>query len=119
MANPNIVNVTDIRGKTAVANVNTVSSNIVVNASASNKIFKINSLVMSNSNTTTSANVDVSVLRAGELFHLAFNVPVPSFTSVVAISKDMACYLEEGDALRVRASGNNFIRSVCSYEEIS
>jgi hypothetical protein len=41
MANPNIVNVTDIRGKTAIALVTSTAAAIVSNGAGSNKIFKI------------------------------------------------------------------------------
>jgi hypothetical protein len=49
MANPNIVNVTDIRGKTAVVDLSTTNATLVVeNTAASGKVFKINSLIVSN-----------------------------------------------------------------------
>jgi hypothetical protein len=45
MANPNIVNVTDIRGRTVVTDLTTTNATLVVeNTAASGKIFKINSL---------------------------------------------------------------------------
>ena len=47
MANPNIVNVSTIYGKTAVANVSTSVAAIVNNAPSSGSIYKINSLVVS------------------------------------------------------------------------
>jgi hypothetical protein len=49
MANPNIVNVTDIRGKTAVVDLSTTNATLVVeNVASSGKIFKLNSIIVSN-----------------------------------------------------------------------
>ena len=58
MANPNIVNVTDIRGKTAVTNITTSATTLVENSAASNKVFKINGLIISNIN--VSSNIPFS-----------------------------------------------------------
>ena len=52
MAQPNIVNVSTIYGNTAVANVTNVYSNLVVNSASSGKAYKINSLYVSNANTS-------------------------------------------------------------------
>jgi len=49
MAAPNIVNVTAITGKTSVTDLTSTSATTVVsNAASSNKVFKINSLIVSN-----------------------------------------------------------------------
>jgi len=49
MAAPNIVDVTTITGKSAVVDLTTTAATAVVsNAAASGKVFKINSLVVSN-----------------------------------------------------------------------
>lgn len=120
MATPNIVNVTTIVGKTAVANVTTVSSNIVVNTADSSKVLKINSLLISNYDpTVNSTNISASIFRNSASNHVANGIPVPAAATMVLISKDMSLYLEEGDALRVSASANNDLWAICSYEEIS
>jgi hypothetical protein len=119
MANPNIVNVTDIRGKTAVQAITTSPVAIVSNAGSSNKIFKINSLTIANIDGTSSADVTVDVFRGGVAYDIAFTVAVPADSTLVVISKDTAIYLEEGDSLRCTASANGDLDAVCSYEEIS
>ena len=115
MANPNIVNVTDIRGKVAVADVTTVSSNVVV--ATSNKIFKVNGIYASNIDAANTANVSVAVLRSDSEYHIVKNVSVPIVSSLDVLSK--AIYLEESDALIISASVNNHVQIVVSYEEIS
>lgn len=57
MTAPNIVNVTTIIGKTAVLAVTTSATAIVTNSAGSNKVFKINSLNISNVNGTSAATL--------------------------------------------------------------
>lgn len=115
MANPNIVAVTTINGKTAVANVANTAIELVVNTAGSNKIFKLNALILSNTS-NTNTGIDVDIRRSNVAYHLAKNIMVPFNASIDVLSKSV--YLEEGDALRVTAVANDRIQSVCSYEEI-
>lgn len=117
MANPNIVNVTDIKGKIAVANVTTLPSVLVSNEVSSNKVFKLNSLIISNINGSISAAIDVDILRGGIPYHIVKTVTVPADSSLDVLSKSI--YLEEGDSLRTTAGSNLYLQAICSYEEIS
>ena len=120
MANPNIVNVTDIRGKTVGLAVTTSASTLVTNAAASNKIFKINSLIISNIDATNAADITVQVLKNGATtFRLASTITVPADATLVVISKDISIYLEENDTIQCIASANTRLEAVCSYEEIT
>jgi hypothetical protein len=119
MANPNIVNVTDIRGKTAVQAVGTGATAIVENTAASGKIIKINSLTIANIDGTNSADITVDLFRSSVAYDIAFTVAVPADSTLVVISKDTSIYLEEGDSLRCTASAAGDLEAICSYEEIS
>ena len=119
MTAPNIVNVTTINGKTAVANVSTTAADIVTNTASSNKVFKINSLVISNIDGTNAADITASIYRSTVEYKVAHTITVPADAALVVISKDTAVYLEEGDTVRVTASANSRLQAVCSYEEIS
>ena len=119
MAAPNIVNVATITGKTAVANVTTAAADVVTNSAASGKVFKINSLVVSNIDGTSAADITTSVYRSSVEYKLAHTISVPADAALVVISKDTSIYLEEGDSLRLTASANGDLQAVCSYEEIS
>ena len=119
MANPNIVSVSDIRGKTAVQAVTTSATAIVSNSAGSNKVFKINSLTIANVDGVNSANITVDIFRGGTPYDIAFTIAVPADSTLVVISKDTSIYLEEGDSLRCLASANGDLEAVCSYEEIS
>jgi hypothetical protein len=124
MANPNIVNVTDIRGKTAVVNLSTTNATLVVeNAAASGKVFKINSLIVSNVDGTNAADITVSLYSedniGGTATQIVSTVTVPADASLVVISKDTSIYLEEDKSIGATASVANDLKVVCSYEEIS
>lgn len=124
MAAPNIVNVTTIIGKTAVANLTTTSATEVVsNAAASGKVFKINTLMVSNIDGTVPANVTVNLYSAasigGNATAFASTIAVPQDATLVVISKDNFVYLEEDRSIGAIASTANDLQVVCSYEEIN
>lgn len=120
MANPNIVNVSQIYGKTATSKLYTTDSNLVVNASSSGKIIKINSLYIANKNGTTAGDVTVyHVGGAAGTVELAYTISVPADATLVLISKDAGIYLEEGQSLVAKASADGLLVAICSYEEIS
>lgn len=124
MANPNIVNVTSIYGKTAVTSLSSTNATLVVeNAAASNKVFKINSLIVSNVNGTNSASITVGLYSSanigGTATEIASTVVVPADATLVVISKETSIYLEEDKSIGAIASSANNLKIVCSYEEIS
>jgi hypothetical protein len=117
MAAPNIVNVATITGKTAVQAVGTSATAIVTNSAASGKVFKVNSLYVSNVDGVSNATVNIDLFRSSTAYHIAKTVTVPADATIDVMTK--AIYLEEGDSLRLTASAANDIEAVCSYEEIS
>ena len=124
MANPNIVNVTDIRGKTAVVDLSTTNATLVVeNVASSGKIFKLNSIIVSNVDGTNAANVTVSLYSedniGGTATEIVSTVSVPADSSLVVISKYTSIYLEEDKSIGATASAASDLKVVCSYEEIS
>jgi hypothetical protein len=124
MANPNIVNVTNIRGKTAVTNLTTTNATLVVeNPASSNKVFKINSLIVSNVDGSNAADITIGLYSedniGGTATEIVRTVSVPADASLVVISKDTSIYLEEDKSIGATASAANDLKVVCSYEEIS
>jgi len=117
MANPNIVNVTTITGKTAVQAVGTSATAIVTNSASSGKVLKVNALYVSNVDGTNNAEITVDLYRSSTAYHVAKTVVVPANATLDIISK--AIYLEEGDSLRLTANAASDLEAVCSYEEIS
>lgn len=119
MANPNIVNTTAIYGQVAGQSVTQSSTAIVTNAASSNKIYKINSLIVANVDGATDAQIDAVVDIAGASYHIARTVTVPADASIVLISKDSSVYLTENSKIELRANVSGDLQAVCSYEEIS
>lgn len=119
MAAPNIVNVTTITGKTVGAALTTSSADIVTNAAASGKVFKINAIYVSNVDGTNNADVTVGFFdaSASATYELANTITVPADASLDLISKHI--YLEEGDKITALASANSDLEIIVSYEEIS
>lgn len=118
MAAPDIVNVTSILGKTAVGNITTTPTDLLTNAAASNKLYKVNTIIVSNIDGTNNADVTVAFRRSSTNYALASTIVVPADATLVVISKETQLYMEEGDALRFTASADNDLQAVISYEII-
>jgi hypothetical protein len=116
MAAPNIINVTDIRGRTAVLAITNTATAILTNSTDSGKVYKVNALYISNVDGANSAEITVDIYRSTTAYHIAKSITVPGKSTIDIISKSI--YLEEGDSLRLSASINGDLEAVCSYEEI-
>jgi hypothetical protein len=124
MTAPNIVNVTTITGKTNVVDLTTTNATLVVeNTAGSNKVFKINSLVVSNVDGTNAADITVSLYSedniGGTATQIVSTVSVPADASLVVIDKNTSIYLEEDKSIGATAGSASDLKIVCSYEEIS
>jgi hypothetical protein len=124
MAAPNIVNVSTITGKTAVVDLSTTNATLVVeNPASSNKVFKINSLYVSNVDGSAAAEITVSLYSedniGGTATEICKTISVPADAAVVVIDKNSSVYLEEDKSIGATASAASDLKVVCSYEEIS
>lgn len=123
MAAPNIVGVTTIRGKTTYLSLaNTSETTLLSNAASSNKVFKVNSIIVANDNGTSAADINVTIYdsaSAGTGYKIAHTVSVAADSTLVVIDKASSIYLEEDKRITVTASSGNALDIVCSYEEIS
>ena len=123
MANPNIVSVASIYGKTVYdTDIAASAASLVVNAASSGKIYKINSLIIANIDGTNSADITVTLRNAagGTTYSTITNtVAVPADATLIIVSKDTSIYLEDDMSLYVLASAAGDLSATCSYEEIS
>ena len=124
MTAPNIVNVTTITGKSAVVDLTTTSATAVVsNAAASGKVFKINSLVVSNVDGTNAADITVSYYSeddiGGTATQIVSTISVPADASLVVIDKNTSIYLEEDRSIGATAGTASDLKVLVSFEEIS
>jgi hypothetical protein len=124
MAAPNIVNVTTITGKSNVVSLTDTNATAVVsNAASSGKVFKINSLVVSNVDGTNAADITISYYSeddiGGTATEIVSTISVPADASLVVIDKNTSIYLEEDRSIGATAGAANDLKVVVSYEEIS
>ena len=117
MANPNVVAVSSIYANTAV-DADVAASAVSLLTCGSNKLLKINSLVIANIDGTNAATIDVWVTRSSADYYIAKTISVPADATLVVIDKNMGLYLVESDILKIQASAAGDLSATCSYEEI-
>jgi hypothetical protein len=124
MSSPNILNVTAIYGKTSyVALSSTNATTVVSNAASSGKVFKINTIIVSNVDGTNAADISINLYseddKGGTAYSIAKTISVPADASLVVLDKSSAIYLEEDKSIGATAGAANDLVVICSYEEIS
>lgn len=124
MAAPNLISPTAINGKSIAVNLTTTSATSVLsNAVSSGKVLKINSLYISNVNGTSNASITINYYSAaalgGTTTEICSTVIVPANSSLVVIDKNAYIYLEENTSIGAIASTANYLKVLCSYEDIS
>ena len=117
MANPNVVAVSSIYANTAV-DADVAASAVSLLTCGSNKLQKINSLIIANIDGTNAATIDVWVTRSSADYYIAKTISVPADATLVVIDKNMGLYLIESDILKIQASAAGDLSATCSYEEI-
>jgi len=124
MAAPNVVNVATITAKSAmVALSSTNATALVSNAASSGKVFKINMIQIANVDGTNACDVTVDVHSqddgGGTAYSLVATASVPADSSLIAVDKNTALYLEEDRSITATAGTANDLEVIVSYEEIS
>lgn len=118
MANPNIISVTTIRGKTKLQNLTTSAASFLSNATNSGELLKINSLYASNIGTAPS-DITVQISKSGTVYTIANLITVPTKSNLVLLTRDMQWYLEENDFIQALADLSSTVTLCCSYETIA
>jgi hypothetical protein len=118
MAAPNILTANICTAKTTTLNIGTTLSTLITNASSSNQVYKLNTVIVSNG-ISTAITANVLFNRSTGTTFLAGNVTVPGNSSLVVLGKDTALYLEENDTIQVSCNTASTASFTCSYEVIS
>ena len=119
MAAPNILSATSIYGKqTGAALDTTTTTSLLANTASSNKLLKINSIIVENVDGSSSADATVSWYNGSTDYHLAKTVAVPADSTLVVVGKDSPIYLEEGHSIRGGASANSDLEILICYDEL-
>ena len=121
MAAPNLANISTITAKSVQAALTTtLTTEILANASSSNKVFKINNIIVANIDGTNAADASVAITKSGgSPIMIASTVSVPADATLVVVDKNTSLYLEEGDNIEAGASANSDATITINYEELS
>jgi hypothetical protein len=124
MAAPNIVAVSQILGKTTfVSLTSTSSTSLLSNAASSNKVLKVNNVVVSNTDGTNAVNFTLSyntaAAGAGTNVEMVSTVSVPANATLIALDKSTSIYLEENTSITGTAGTASKLKVTVSYEDIS
>jgi len=118
MANPNLVNVTSIYGNSICGALTTTVTTDLLTC-ASNKLIKVNNIVVANIDGSSAATVTMGIIKSGgSVVLFASTISVPADATLVLIDKNSSIYLEEGDILEGGASANGDLTYTISYEEL-
>lgn len=119
MANPNIVNVTSIYGKTYGDQITTAGLNY--SPASTGEVAKINALYIVNvGNSSQSVNVSVGETGTPNLqFDLAYGISVPANSTLTVIDKNSAVYVNESQWIQLLSSDDTSLKYTVSYEVIA
>lgn len=116
MANPNIVAVATIKGKTKTQAATTGAVTLLAGVSAT--VLKVNTVIAANTDIATNYWVTLTYNDGSTNVDIAQQIVIPAQASLIIIDKSSALYVEEGHTIQVLAE-NADIEFTISYEEIS
>ena len=131
MANPNIVAVTSILGKTDyLIPAGTTPLVLLPNAASSGNVLKINQIVAANVDGASAVDTTVAIYSNGAVaagsapsggtaYPIASTVSVPADSSLIVTDKTTAIYLNEGHSISVTSGTASKIAYTISYEIIT
>ena len=131
MANPNIVNVTNIYGLTTYYTpAVTTAVVLLANAASSGKVYKINQIMVANVDGTNAVNATVAIYTNGAVaqgsapaggtaYAIASTISVPANASLIVSDKSTAFYLQEGTSISITSGTASKLVFTVSYEDIS
>jgi len=124
MANPNIFGATYAYGANSTTALSTTSAtSLVSNAASSGKVYKINSIMIANTDGTTAYPITINIYSqaalGGTAYALVSTLSVPANASVVALDKTASIYLLENQSIGATAGTADKLTVVASWEEIS
>ena len=131
MAAPNIASLTTITGKTTYLTPGGTTAVVLLpNAAASNKVFKVNQIVVANVDGANAVDCTVSIYTNGAVaqgsapsggtaYPIASTISVPADASLIVVDKTTGLYLEEGTSIIVTSGTASKLTFSVSYEEMS
>lgn len=118
MANPNIISISSMEGKTSLAELTTLTSTLFTVPTAGNVVYKVNTILASNKHNTNAVEVTVKLVRNSTDYEVFNKINVPNKSTMVLNSRDSSFYMEQGDTLSAFASASGDANIFVSYEII-
>jgi len=124
MANPNIVNTASIVGNNSLTALSSTSATAIVNnAAGSGKVYKVNSILVSNVDGTNPADISINIYSqdnlGGTAYSLVSTIAVPADASLIVVDKTTSIYLKEDQSIGAIAGSADDLVVTASWEEIS
>lgn len=116
MANPNIVNVSSIKGKTDTFSLDVAEATLLT--ASANTIYKINVIQVANIDGVNAADVTIKYGDGANDRAIASTLSVPADAAVVITDKNTGFYLEENETIKGSASASADLTCLISYEVI-
>ena len=114
MAAPNILAATSIIGKSKGFDLGTTTTTTLLTC-ASDKVYKIKSIIASNNDGTNAVDVTVN-FNDGTRWTIASTVSVPADSTLVILDQNSPIYLEEGFTIEGGASADDDCDLIIAYE---
>lgn len=123
MAAPNIVGISTLLGKTVTNTLaDTSATTVLSNAAASNKVFKVNTIIVANIDGSNAADITVAIHPeddgGGTGVKIANTISVAADSTLILTDKASSFYLEEDRSIVATASAGNDLAVTISYEDI-
>ena len=125
MANPNLINVSAVYGNSSNTALSSTSvTSLVSNAASSGKVYKINSIVASNVDGTSAADITINVYSnaaagSGTAYAVASTISVPADATLIITDKTTSFYLLETQSIGAIAGSANDLVITASWEELN
>lgn len=124
MANPNLVNVATIYGNNNSVSLTTTSAtSLVSNAASSGYVFKINTILVSNTDGTNPYNITINKYSAaalgGTAYPIASTISVPANSTLAILDQTMSIYLKENESIGATAGTASKLVVTASWEELA
>lgn len=119
---PNLATVTSILPRTVGKILSPSGTSVLMSEMTSTNTYKVTSILVAN---TSGANITTRVYLyyyGVENYYLAYDLPVPPYSTVVVSSKDTAFYLDSNNQYELYASysgANASATMIITYESIN
>lgn len=124
MANPNLVNVATIYGNNiSVSLTTTNATSLVSNAASSGYVFKVNTILVANTDGTNAYNITINkysqAALGGTAYPIASTISVPANSTLAVLDQTMSIYLKENESIGATAGTASKLVVTASWEELA